>query len=87
MIDDQMRAAGWALVPVPHWEWRALGCNKAAEAEYLRAALRGACSEPFAIFSTNLTMLSRVQSGTSVPAGLRASAAAFTPGEKVHKRC
>ena len=35
MIDDQMRAAGWALVPVPYWEWRALGRNEAAKQEYL----------------------------------------------------
>ena len=83
----QLRAAGWALLPVPYWEWRALGRNKAAEAEYLRAGLRGACSESLVMISTNLTMLSRAQSGTSVPSGLRASAAAFTPGEKVHTRC
>ena len=50
-------------------------------------ALRGACSESLAIITTSLTMLSRAQSGTSAPTGLRASAAAFTPGEKVHKRC
>ena len=82
----QLRAAGWALLPVPYWEWDALGRNKAAKAEYLRAALRGACSESLAIInSTNLTTLNRAQSGTSAPLGLRASAAAFTPGDKVHK--
>ena len=81
----QLRAAGWALLPVPYWEWDAFGSSKAAKAEYLRAALRGACSESLAIInSTNLTTLDRAQS--AAPSGLRASAAAFTPGEKVHKR-
>ena len=36
----QLRAAGWALLPVPYWEWRALGSNSAAKQEYLRAALQ-----------------------------------------------
>ena len=81
----QLRAAGWALLPVPYWEWDALGSSKAAKAEYLRAALRGACSESLDIINTNLTTLDRAQS--AAPAGLRASAAAFTPGEKVHKGC
>ena len=40
----QLRAAGWALLPVPHWEWDALGFGDAngpahAQQEYLRAAL------------------------------------------------
>ena len=34
----QLRAAGWALLPVPSWEWDALG-SKAAKQAYLRAAL------------------------------------------------
>ena len=81
-----MGAAACALL-MPYWEWNALGSSKAAKAEYLRAALRGACSESLAINSTNLTTLNLAQSGTSAPSGLRASAAAFTPGEKAHKRC
>ena len=40
----QLRAAGWMLLPVPYWEWDALGSNKAAKQEYLRAALQGAPS-------------------------------------------
>eukprot|EP00964_Phaeocystis_antarctica_P155812 scaffold125150_cov64-Phaeocystis_antarctica.AAC.1 len=36
----QLRAAGWALLPVPYWEWNALD-SKAAKQEYLRAALEG----------------------------------------------
>ena len=36
----QLRAAGWALLPVPYWEWSALGSNAAAKQEYCRAALR-----------------------------------------------
>eukprot|EP00964_Phaeocystis_antarctica_P143807 scaffold109408_cov72-Phaeocystis_antarctica.AAC.11 len=38
----QLRAAGWALLPVPYWEWDALGMNNMAKLEYLRAALQGA---------------------------------------------
>ena len=37
----QLRAAGWALLPVPHWEWRALG-SEAAKQEYLQGGLRAA---------------------------------------------
>ena len=36
----QLRAAGWALLPVPYWEWSALG-SKAAKQAYLRTALEG----------------------------------------------
>ena len=36
----QLRAAGWALLPVPYWEWDALG-SEAAKQAYLRAALEG----------------------------------------------
>ena len=36
----QLRAAGWALLPVPYWEWNALG-SEAAKQAYLRAALEG----------------------------------------------
>ena len=36
----QLRAAGWALLPVPYWEWNALD-SKAAKQEYLRVALEG----------------------------------------------
>jgi len=46
----QLRAAGWALLPVPYWEWDALGSNKAAKQEYLRVALQEA-SSAFAAFS------------------------------------
>jgi hypothetical protein len=35
----QLRAAGWALLPVPYWEWDALGSSKVAKQEYFRAAL------------------------------------------------
>ena len=38
----QLRAAGWALLPVPYWEWDALGMNNVAKQQYLREALRGA---------------------------------------------
>ena len=34
----QLRAAGWALLAVPHWEWNALR-GKAAKQEYLRRKL------------------------------------------------
>ena len=34
----QLRAAGWALLPVPYWEWDVLG-SKGAKQEYLLAAL------------------------------------------------
>ena len=34
----QLRAAGWALLSVPYWEWNALG-NKAAKLAYLQGAL------------------------------------------------
>ena len=33
----QLRAAGWALLPVPYWEWNALS-SKGAKEEYLQAA-------------------------------------------------
>ena len=36
----QLRAAGWALLPVPYWEWDALG-SQAAKQEYLMRALEG----------------------------------------------
>ena len=32
---------GWVLLPVPYWEWDALGSSKAAKEEYLRAAILG----------------------------------------------
>ena len=44
----QLRAAGWALLPVPYWEWDALGSSKAAKQEYLRAALQKPSSAAFA---------------------------------------
>ena len=31
----QLRAAGWTLLPVPYWEWDAVGSNTAAKREYL----------------------------------------------------
>ena len=37
----QLRAAGWALLPVPYWEWDALSSEAAKQAAYLRAALEG----------------------------------------------
>ena len=37
----QLRAAGWALLPVPYWEWYDLSSSSAKE-EYLRAALKAA---------------------------------------------
>ena len=37
----QLREAGWALLPVPYWEWDAFGSSKVAKQGYLRAALRG----------------------------------------------
>ena len=37
----QLRAAGWVLLPVPYWEWDALGSSKAAKEDYLRAAILG----------------------------------------------
>ena len=37
----QLRAAGWALLPVPYWEWDALGRSMAAKQEYLLAGLQG----------------------------------------------
>ena len=37
----QLRAAGCVLLPVPYWEWDALGSSKAAKEEYLRAAILG----------------------------------------------
>ena len=36
----QLRAAGRALLPVPYWEWDALGSNVAVKQQYLRAALQ-----------------------------------------------
>jgi len=36
----QLRGAGWALLPVPYWEWDALG-SQAAKQEYLMRALEG----------------------------------------------
>jgi hypothetical protein len=44
----QLRAAGWALLPVPYWEWGALG-SKAAKQEYLRVALEGLGQEAAAV--------------------------------------
>ena len=35
----QLRAAGWALLPVPYWEWNALGKSPEAKEAYLLAAL------------------------------------------------
>jgi hypothetical protein len=45
----QLRAAGWGLLPVPYWEWHALGSSEAAKQEYLRAALQGEGALPFPI--------------------------------------
>ena len=36
----QLRAAGWALLPVPYWEWNALADANAKEAYLLAALLR-----------------------------------------------
>ena len=36
----QLRAVGWALLPVPYWEWDALDRNAAAKQEYIRSALQ-----------------------------------------------
>ena len=36
----QLRAAGWALLPVPYWEWNALGRSTDAKEAYLLAALK-----------------------------------------------
>ena len=36
----QLRAAGWALLPVPYWEWNALGRSTHAKEAYLLAALK-----------------------------------------------
>jgi len=44
----QLRAAGWALLPVPYWEWDALG-SKAAKQDYLRVALEGLGQEAAAV--------------------------------------
>ncbi len=44
----QLRAAGWALLPVPYWEWDALG-SEAAKQAYLRAALEGLGQEAAAV--------------------------------------
>ena len=44
----QLRAAGWTLLPVPYWEWNALG-SKAAKQEYLRVALEGLGQEAGAV--------------------------------------
>ena len=44
----QLRAAGWALLPVPYWEWNALG-SEAAKQAYLRAALEGLGQEAAAV--------------------------------------
>ena len=40
----QLRAAGWALLPVPYWEWDALGSSGTAKQECLRVALQEASS-------------------------------------------
>ena len=44
----QLRAAGWALLPVPYWEWDALD-SKTAKQAYLRAALEGLGQEAGAV--------------------------------------
>ena len=44
----QLRAAGWALLPVPYWEWDALDSEDAKQA-YLRAALEGLGQEAAAV--------------------------------------
>jgi hypothetical protein len=36
----QLRAAGWALLPVPYWEWNALGKSPEAKEAYLLTALK-----------------------------------------------
>jgi hypothetical protein len=36
----QLRAAGWALLPVPYWEWNALGKSPDAKEAYLLTALK-----------------------------------------------
>ena len=36
----QLRAAGWVLLPVPHWEWNEDLSSSSGRQEYLRAALR-----------------------------------------------
>ena len=38
---EQVGGPGWVLLPVPYWEWDALGSSKAAKEEYLRAAILG----------------------------------------------
>ena len=44
----QLRAAGWALLPVPYWEWDALG-SEVAKQEYLQPALEGLGQEAAAV--------------------------------------
>ena len=42
----QLRAVGWALLPVPYWEWNALDRNAAAKQEFLRDALQHVLPDP-----------------------------------------
>ena len=37
---EQLRAAGWVLLPVPYWEWNEDLSSSSGRQEYLRAALR-----------------------------------------------
>ena len=55
----QLRAAGWALLPVPYWEWDALG-SEAAKQAYLQRALEGLGGADGAVVATRRVVTRRV---------------------------
>ena len=59
----QLRAAGWALLSVPYWEWNALGQalgSKTAKQAYLQRALEGLGGADGAVVATRRVVTRRV---------------------------
>ena len=60
----QLRAAGWALLSVPYWEWNALG-SKAAKQAYLQGALEVLGQEAAAVVEGGAPVGAPLPSGAS----------------------
>ena len=75
----QLRAAGWALLSVPYWEWNALG-SKTAKQEYLQGALEGLGHTQRGGAGVGTGASSSVAGGAR--SSLRADARPFVPAQR-----